>query len=772
MVHYSFFEMIQILDHNGTVKYVAPYDFDYIDINLSEQPFYKETLKTGRIYWSETFISTPTGFPTITVTFPLSSGMIVCYLNLAELSRIVEETSIGKSGYAVITDIEGTIIAHPDTTFVFERVNIRNLSIIENALKKMEGSFRFLFQDADNIGSVSAVGSTGWPVVIVQSAEEAFAPVRRVRLIFLSGIGVALVLAFIFSQFSTGRINISLSQLMKNARKIADGEYSVSMHVESYIEIEELARDFTSMAEAIEAREEEIRRVNSFLDSIVENIPNMVFVKDAGDLKFVRFNRAGEDLLGYSRESLIGKNDYDFFPKEEADFFISKDREVLEKGNLVDIPAEMIKTKDKGERILHTKKIPIFDENKEPLYLLGISEDITDIKRMEEELLNARKLESIGILAGGIAHDFNNILTAILGNVELAKMYTGQEGKILERLAQAEKAASRAKDLTQQLLTFSKGGVPVKNLTSMTELLKETAAFALSGSNVTCEFKISDRLFPAVVDEGQMSQVINNLIINADQSMPEGGKITVSAENVIIGSERRRDSGAEHKKSDESLQLQEGNYIKIIIRDDGKGIPEEDLPRIFDPYFTTKEEGSGLGLASAYSIIKRHGGHITVKSCVGHGTAFTIHLPARGGDLPSGTISEKQKFHTKGRALIMDNEESVRNVLLAMLESTGYEVRQTGDGTEAVELYTEAKGLNLPFDVVIMDLTVPGGMGGKEAVKILLDIDPEAKVIVSSGYSNDPVMADYKSFGFSGAVSKPFKQKDLIKTLKEVAGGE
>lgn len=404
--------------------------------------------------------------------------------------------------------------------------------------------------------------------------------------------------------------------------------------------------------------------------------------------------------------------------------------------------------------------------------MLGISEDITDIKRMEEELLNARKLESIGILAGGIAHDFNNILTAILGNVELAKMYTGQEGKILERLAQAEKAASRAKDLTQQLLTFSKGGVPVKHLTSMTELLKETAAFALSGSNVTCEFKISDRLFPAVVDEGQMSQVINNLIINADQSMPEGGKITVSAENVIIGSERRRDSGAEHKKSDESLQLQEGNYIKIIIRDDGKGIPEEDLPRIFDPYFTTKEEGSGLGLASAYSIIKRHGGHITVKSCVGHGTAFTIHLPARGGDLPSGTISEKQKFHTKGRALIMDNEESVRNVLLAMLESTGYEVRQTGDGTEAVELYTEAKGLNLPFDVVIMDLTVPGGMGGKEAVKILLDIDPEAKVIVSSGYSNDPVMADYKSFGFSGAVSKPFKLKDLIKTLKEVAGGE
>ncbi|MBA7614029.1 Sensor histidine kinase RcsC [subsurface metagenome] len=577
-------------------------------------------------------------------------------------------------------------------------------------------------------------------------------------------------MAIIFSQVSTRRITFSLSKLVRNAKKIADGDYSISTKTESYIEINELSHDFAMMASAIKAREDEIRRVNIFLDSIIENIPNMIFVKDARSFKYIRINKSVEDLLGYARESIIGKEDHDYLQEEELDLFISRDREVLENGKLLDIPEEMIKTKNRGDRILRTKIIPIFDENNEPRYLLGISEDITDFKKMEEELLNAKKLESVGILAGGIAHDFNNILTAILGNMELAKMYAGREGKILERLAQAEKAALRAKDLTRQLLTFSRGGAPVKRLTSMIELLKETAAFALSGSNVTCEFKISDRLFPADVDEGQISQVINNLVINADQSMPEGGRITIYAENVTVEPEESTDSAGGNNQPGLNLPLQKGNYIKVVIQDHGKGIPEEDQARIFDPYFTKKEGGSGLGLASAYSIVKRHEGHISVKSEVGIGTAFTVYLPAAEGNLPSKKSSEAQKVSMKGKALVMDDEEPVRSVLSEMLGSIGYKISLAEDGAEAVELYSKAKASNRPFDVVFMDLTVPGGMGGKEAVKVLLEIDPDVKVIVTSGYSNDPVMADYKSFGFAGVVAKPFKLEDLSETLKDVAG--
>jgi PAS domain S-box-containing protein len=498
----------------------------------------------------------------------------------------------------------------------------------------------------------------------------------------------------------------------------------------------------------------------------------MVFVKEAMTLKFVRFNKAGEELLGFPRNSMIGKTDYDFFPAEEAEFFISRDREVLEKGSLLNIPEEKIETKNRGERVLHTKKIPIFDEDNVPKYLLGISEDITEYKRMEEELLNVRKLESIGMLAGGIAHDFNNILTAVLGNIELARILTERESKkqgadIIERLKEAEKAALRAKDLTQQLLTFSKGGSPVKRLASIDEILKETASFALSGSNVRCEFDIPEDLFLVEVDEGQMSQVFNNIIINADQSMPDGGVIKIGVDNIVA--EQKDKAGLLESNSAMAADppFKSGKYLKICVSDQGPGIPEEDIARIFDPYFTTKQKGNGLGLATAFSIVKRHGGHISVKTERGSGSIFAIYLPAVAGELPQKTRQESHDVHMQGRVLVMDDEETIRNVLTDILENMGYEVEVSGDGMEAVKLYSEASKLDRRFDIVIMDLTIPGGMGGKEAVKILLELDPEVKVIVSSGYSNDPVMAEFKKYGFSGVVTKPFKVADLSKILRE-----
>jgi signal transduction histidine kinase len=381
--------------------------------------------------------------------------------------------------------------------------------------------------------------------------------------------------------------------------------------------------------------------------------------------------------------------------------------------------------------------------------------ELTERKRMEEELLRVQKLESIGVLAGGIAHDFNNLLTAILGNISLTKMYANPEDKGYKRLTEAEKACLRARGLTQQLLTFSKGGAPIKKVAFIRGLIRDSASFALIGSNVRCEFSISGDLWPVEVDEGQISQVINNMVINADQAMLEEGVIRVRAENVNVGLRN-------------GLPLKEGRYVKITIEDNGIGIPEEHLVKIFDPYFTTKQKGNGLGLATAYSIIKGHNGYIEVESEVGVGTKFYVYLPASQKEILAKREIKERPVIGRGRILVMDDEEIVRGLTGDVLGYLGYEVEFARDGREAIEKYIRARESKRPFDVVIMDLTIPGGMGGKEAIKRLIEIDPEVKAIVSSGYSNDPVMAEYTKYGFREVITKPYKIEELSKILAKV----
>ena len=383
--------------------------------------------------------------------------------------------------------------------------------------------------------------------------------------------------------------------------------------------------------------------------------------------------------------------------------------------------------------------------------------DITERKKAEEELLRAQKLESLGILAGGIAHDFNNILTTILGNVSMARMQVAPEGEPFEMLSEAETASIRAQKLTKQLLTFAKGGAPVKETTSIKDILKESPSFVLRGSKSRCEFSIAEDLWPAEIDVGQISQVINNIVINANQAMPEGGIIQVAAENLIIN--------AGH-----GLPVNPGRYIRISIKDQGVGIAEKHLKSIFDPYFTTKHDGSGLGLATTYSIIKKHEGHITVESRLGVGTTFHIYLPAS-----DKAVLEKEEVRLikgQGRILVMDDEAPLRKMVGRMLKNLGYESEFAKDGAEAIRMYKEAQESEKPYDAVILDLTIPGGMGGKEAIKKLLEIDPEVKAIVSSGYSDDPVLSNFQEYGFKGMMPKPFESQSLSKVLHEVLKGE
>ena len=382
-----------------------------------------------------------------------------------------------------------------------------------------------------------------------------------------------------------------------------------------------------------------------------------------------------------------------------------------------------------------------------------LNREVSERKRVEDELLKAQKLESLGVFAGGIAHDFNNILTAILGNLSFARMQLSPDNTIARRLEECEKATIRASDLTRQLLTFAKGGEPVKKLMDSTSLIREAASFVLHGSNVRSVIDLPSGLWCLEADGGQITQALSNLLINAAQSMSSGGEVIVEAANVRL-------------EDDNPHLLAPGPYLRITVVDHGCGIPQENLVRIFDPYFTTKTQGSGLGLASVYSIVKRHGGTVAVSSAVGTGSSFSIYLPAapekRLGKMEKGNVSS---MGTGERILIMDDEDFIREIAAEILNFHGYVVESCRDGREAVERFRNAREENNSFAAVILDLTVPGGMGGKESACLLREIDPGVVLLVSSGYSNDPVLADHARYGFNGALCKPFHADALVGEL-------
>jgi PAS domain S-box-containing protein len=461
------------------------------------------------------------------------------------------------------------------------------------------------------------------------------------------------------------------------------------------------------------------------------------------------------DLLGYEPEEVLGRTPFDLMPPEEA----RRVRGIYGTIVAAQRPFRFLENtnfhKDGHTVVLESSGVPVYDNNGAFRGYRGIDRDITERKRLEEEILRAQKLESLGVLAGGLAHDFNNLLTSELGNISLAKFHTEPDGEADGLLTEAEKASLRARDLTQQLLTFSKGGAPVLKTSTIGNLIKDSSNFALRGSNVRCDLHLPADLQTVEVDEGQMSRVIHNLVINADQAMPQGGEIRIKCENIEIGGE-------------DPVPLKHGPYVKISIKDQGAGIPDEHLHRIFDPYFTTKQKGSGLGLAGAYSIIKRHHGHMTVESELGVGTLFTLYLPAAKKDLFQEHDIMEGIYRGEGKILLMDDEEFIRKVAGTMLVQLGYEVEYATDGAQAIELYSSARDLGIPFRAVIMDLTVPGGMGGEEAMKKLLEIDSDVRAIVSSGYADDPVMANFSEFGFKGVVTKPYRIKDLSEVVQKV----
>lgn len=495
--------------------------------------------------------------------------------------------------------------------------------------------------------------------------------------------------------------------------------------------------------------EEEIRKHLAILEVTHDAI---IVMDTTGKIQF--WNKGAEQIYGYPRWEAFG-NSYCKFLAVEPGFRDRLSQALLTKGEW---RGESVhKTKLGEQKVIESRCALIRDSEGAPWSILLVNSDISERKRWEEHSQQASKLEMVGLLAGGIAHDFNNILTAIAGNLSLAKTQAGIEGNVLEHVLSAERATLRARDLTYQLLTFARGGAPVRKSASIVELIQETAEFALRGRRSICNFNLPSDTWPAEVDEGQISQVIQNLILNADQAMPAGGTVHITSHNVEIvhGDENPRTLGA-------------GRYVAITIRDEGIGIPSEIRSKIFDPYFTTKRSGSGLGLATSYSIIKKHLGEFEVESTPGAGSTFRFYLPA-SDVAPTPKIDRSlDVIRGAGRILIMDDDELIRETLSGMLRHLGYDVDVTSEGKEAIEKYTKSIKCGDKYDAVVMDLTIRGGMGGKEAVQELRKIDPLVRAIVSSGYSNDPTMSNFKDYGFCSIVKKPYTLGELSKVMVEV----
>ncbi len=507
---------------------------------------------------------------------------------------------------------------------------------------------------------------------------------------------------------------------------------------------------------ALKKTEEALRDANDRLNATLQASPAAIMtLSPEGNVTM--WNETAERIFGWGKDEIIGRFYSQLQESDREELQLLRNR-VLRGVSFSDEEI-ILKRKNGTPADISISASPLHDAQGRISSIMVVMTDITDRKKMEEEIRKVQNLESIGILAGGIAHDFNNILTSIMGNISLVKLSLGPDHELHAKLAMAEHATLRARDLTHQLLTFSRGGAPVKKTTTFSEIIRESAIFSLRGSNVKCELNLADDLWPIEADEGQVSQVIHNLVLNADQAMPEGGIIRVCVKKAVLGAK-------------EGIPLPEGNYLKITVEDQGAGIPPDQLKRIFDPYFTTKQGGSGLGLAIAYSIIKKHDGYIMVKSTVGTGTVFTVFLPASQKQTSAEKPAADEPVYGNGKILIMDDDAMLRDVTGAMLDSLGYEVEYARDGREAIETYEKARASVRPFDAVIMDLTIPGGMGGEEAIKELLKTDPYVKAIVSSGYSQDAIMAHYREYGFSAIISKPYKLTDLSKALQTVLKGD
>jgi len=501
----------------------------------------------------------------------------------------------------------------------------------------------------------------------------------------------------------------------------------------------------------VEERTLELSRVNQNLSTILASLTEAIVALDRNG-GITQVNPAAESMLGGTDIDLLGKlvGDVIDFEPESPELRDAFDWIVLaESSRSIE---GYLRTKTK-RHMISIQALPLVDGSNEINGTVLVMRDIALEREVAGQRLRHQKLESLGLLAGGIAHDFNNILAGILGNISLARAEVRQNKNTDPLLEQAERACQRAQSLTRQLLTFARGGAPVKKNISVLGLVREAAELALAGSYCRLELTSGTNVSNVLADEGQLAQVINNLVINANQAMPGGGQVTIHIGNVTV-------------TEADKLALPLGHYVRITVRDHGQGIHAEHLDRIFDPYFTTKAKGSGLGLASVHSIMKQHDGHIMVSSRPSFGTQFSLYLPAVD---PESDLSKPLPTATKNgnalRVLVLDDDEGVRSVMRSMLSILGHNVTVVGSSADAFVAIETAAAEGYPFEAIFVDLTMPDDLSGKEVIERIRARDTVTKIIVMSGYSTDPVMANYEAYGLSARLPKPFTLANVRELL-------
>jgi two-component system, cell cycle sensor histidine kinase and response regulator CckA len=501
-----------------------------------------------------------------------------------------------------------------------------------------------------------------------------------------------------------------------------------------------VAQDVTERRQA----EENQRQSEERYRLLTETSPNSITVVDLAGTIVMANPRALGIFRHPAGAPLVGRSVFEWVAPDERARAEEALRGALETGSISDL--EITLQRGDGSSFWAVVNASLArDPEGRPQFIVIVSTDVTDRKQAEIERLHVQKLESIGVLAGGIAHDFNNLLQGVFGYVSLARMNLDRRDEAAAMLDQAERALNTSINLTGQLLTFAKGGKPLKKRLSLSPVIDDSARFALSGARSNFECELDEHLWNVDADEGQIAQVVQNIVLNASEAMPEGGTVRISARNCVVppGTKPALPEG--------------GTFVRIVVEDRGVGIAEQHLSRIFDPYFTTKHTGSGLGLATSYSVVRNHGGAMEVASELGRGSAFSVYLPATGpGGDPEGE-AVPGAVAWKGRVLVMDDEELVRSVAVRMIESLGHEAVPASEGQDAVDKVREAKRSGRPFDVVILDLTVKGGMGGEQAVRLIRENDPAVKAVVSSGYADNQVVADFAAYGFAAALNKPYR---------------
>lgn len=757
--NYPFFEMVQILDSDGRVRKVAPYEEDYIGTDMSRQEFYKETIENKKPSWSSTFISMRTGSPTLSLSIPTGNSgisMIVGYVNLAVLSKMIEKISDSHQ-YVIITDRIGTVIANNISRRVQQRDNIGTLDHIRESVIRSENTFITTDLKMKVIASVVPVSLTDWKVFFLQHYDDALAPVTKIRYMLLFGIVLTGILAAFSAFLGAKRISKPFIRLVEDVHRVAEGDYTLVSKKDGFKELEELDESFRKMAEAISQREQSILESEQVHRELVEALPHGIQENDLdGIITFT--NSAYDRIFEAEKGEAIGQ------PIWRTEISSAQKLRLQEKFKLI--------VDEQPPPVPHTSKAKTYRGNQidiqidwqykrnqsgELIGFISVLTDITEKKVLESHLRQAQKMEAIGTLAGGIAHDFNNILSVILGYSELIMSTKAMDAKSEEYQQHIVSASLRARDLVQHLLIFSRKKEHAKGQVDIYGIVAEAVKFlrATLPTTISFELDLEEKTGTIVADATQIHQVVFNLCTNAAHAMEKsgGGVLTVSLSSAVIS-----DMDVIRIKG-----LEPGNYARLAVCDTGEGISEKDIARIFDPFFTTKEtgKGTGMGLAVVHGIVSSHSGVINVSSEMGKGTVFEVWLPLVEKRLKPKVTGISLLTEGRGHLLIVDDEEDIARISMLLLQDVGYQVTACNDSKEAYALVEREPE---KFDLMITDQTMPG-MTGIELSKKVAALRPDMPILLCSGYSSTLTDKQVAEAGVWKTVLKPVDRDALLTTV-------